>query len=259
MASNAKEAELMAQAAQEHNLLLAEAFHYRFHPMMKHLVETILPKYIPRSTIQHVEAWFHIPFFAFDKNDIRFNAGGTNAKLAGGALMDAGCYAINFVRHVMGDEPLRVTTAAMKQVFPGVDSSAEATLEFSNQRTANVSVTFDQAWYPSVGAAIVGNGHRVTVSNFIAPFVYHAISIYDDNDQLIAVEKVYDDGGDTPWITTYEFQLQTFVRAVQGDSDALAILTAAASPQEATQNMLVIDRIYEAAGLEPRQGMEVPT
>ena len=56
------------------------------------------------GTLTHAEASVCFPLLK--RGDIRFRR-----DLAGGALMDAGCYAVNFVRTAMAEEP-SVTSAA---------------------------------------------------------------------------------------------------------------------------------------------------
>merc|ERR1712107_806030 len=120
IASNAEEAREMQLAATKANRVLMEAFHYRFHPVAKRLKE------IARSgelgSIVHIETEGKMPWVAFDENDIRFNAGGKDSQLAGGALMDIGCYAVNCFRFLAGEEP-SVVNATADEVFPGVDAS----------------------------------------------------------------------------------------------------------------------------------------
>ena len=258
--SNAEEAQIMKDEAEtsEKDLILVEAFHYRFHPMM-HRLQELITEYLGGDGIKHVEGKFHIPFFAFPKTDIRFNNKGRNSELAGGVLMDLGCYAINFVRHVMGAEPSKVQEAKSVEIFPGVDAKTEATLEFPTGSTATI-VASAKEWLPSLKATIVGrNGKQIKVNNFFVPFVYHKIDIYDENNKFLKSEQVYSDpSGENDLISTYEFQLNSFVNAIQGDKAALQKLKEHGSPKEAIQNMKVIDMIYQAAGLQPRRGLPVP-
>src|SRR5258707_5144235 len=94
-ASNAKEAMEMASAAKETGKVLSEAFAYRTHPLttrMKQVVENELGR------IQSIEARFRFLLTNFSNVRYRYD-------LAGGALMDAGCYPVSLVRYLMGAEP----------------------------------------------------------------------------------------------------------------------------------------------------------
>src|ERR1041384_889317 len=95
-ASNAREAEEMAKVAQETGLILSEAFAYRYHPLTKRVKEIIASGELGK--IQHIDAQFC--FLLPSTNNIRFKY-----ELAGGALMDCGCYPVSLIRHVAEAEP----------------------------------------------------------------------------------------------------------------------------------------------------------
>ncbi|NHW78124.1 Gfo/Idh/MocA family protein, partial [Escherichia coli] len=59
MASNAEEAQRMADAAQRHGLVLAEAFHWRYHPLNLRAREIIQGGRLGK--LRHVEASLCIP------------------------------------------------------------------------------------------------------------------------------------------------------------------------------------------------------
>jgi predicted dehydrogenase len=68
------------------------------------------------------------------QNNIRFDP-----NLAGGVLMDVGCYCINFSRRVAGGEPVSVQ-AIGRMHESGVDEQVSATLEFAGGVQATFSV-----------------------------------------------------------------------------------------------------------------------
>ncbi|HEY7358779.1 MAG TPA: Gfo/Idh/MocA family oxidoreductase, partial [Ktedonobacterales bacterium] len=100
-AANAAEAEQMVAAAEGSGRVLMEAFHYRYHPLGQRMKEVVTSGQLGK--IQHIETWMCFPLPLF--NDIRYRY-----DLAGGALMDAGCYAVNMLRWLAGTEP-EVTSA----------------------------------------------------------------------------------------------------------------------------------------------------
>src|SRR5262249_37925809 len=77
-------------------------------------------------------------FTVDDPRNIRFDAG-----LAGGALMDAGCYPVSLARQVFGRRPLRVTATA--RWLHGVDQTLAATLEYPGGGMAQISCSFATA------------------------------------------------------------------------------------------------------------------
>ena len=82
--ANAAEALVVAEAAGASGLVVAEAFHYRYHPVARRMQEIVASRVTGRSA--HVEAneCFPLPRFS----DIRYRF-----DMACGASTDAGCYA----------------------------------------------------------------------------------------------------------------------------------------------------------------------
>ncbi len=110
--ANATEAERVAAAAERKKLVVMEAFHYRYHPLAKRAVEIASSGEL--GTVRRVEAAICFPLPRF--SDIRYRL-----DLAGGATMDAGCYAIHLSR-VLGAGESTVTSARAKlqSTSPGV-------------------------------------------------------------------------------------------------------------------------------------------
>jgi len=73
-----------------------EAFHHRYHPLALWVEEIIASGEL--GTLQRVEAALCFPMPVF--SDIRYNY-----SLAGGATMDAGCFAVHMVRTFGGSTP----------------------------------------------------------------------------------------------------------------------------------------------------------
>src|SRR5437762_3166829 len=91
-----EEARVVAVASREAGVWLMEAFMYRFHPQTLKLRELIDAGAI--GTVQLIRAAF--TFAVTDRANVRLNA-----ELAGGALMDVGCYAVNFARLIADEAP----------------------------------------------------------------------------------------------------------------------------------------------------------
>ena len=69
-----------------------EAMHYRYHPLIARLCE-VVSEFGPA---RHIQAW--TSFAITNPGDIRYDFG-----LAGGAMMDGGCYALDCLRLVGGE------------------------------------------------------------------------------------------------------------------------------------------------------------
>jgi len=86
-----------------------------------------------------------------------------NPALAGGALMDAGCYPVSFVRMVAGSRPARVQALAQWS-DSGVDRTLVASLEFASGLIAQISCTFATARHRH--AFIAGDEGTIATSYF---------------------------------------------------------------------------------------------
>src|SRR5258705_4388433 len=135
------EAEAMAAAATRSGRVLMEAFHYRYHPLFGRLRTIITSGEIGR--VERLEATFCIPLLR--ANDIRWRA-----DLAGGAMMDTGCYAVHLLRHLAQSEPT-VRTARAKWTSGGVDRWATSELTFPNGATAALTCGLLQPKLLSIG------------------------------------------------------------------------------------------------------------
>src|SRR5262245_17138757 len=111
LTSNADEARKVAEKATETGLTVMEAFHYRYHPLIARVLELLHAGTVGAIRRIETELCFPLPLF----KDIRYRL-----DLAGGATMDAGCYAIHFLRVLGGAEPT-VVEARAKLRSPQVD------------------------------------------------------------------------------------------------------------------------------------------
>ncbi len=227
IASNAAEAERMLAAATESGRVLAEAFHYRHHPLAARVREVLDSGEIGR--IRHVEVAFCIPFLL--PGDIRYRL-----DLAGGATMDVGSYTVNLARFLGGAEP-EVLSAEARLSSPQVDRWMRAELRFPDGSTGRVTHSLFSSTLLKASAEVRGDRGRVRVLNPIAPQFYHRLTV-----ETAAGKRVERCRGDA----TYVYQLRAFARAVRGEAP---IVTDGA---DAVRNMRVIDAIYDRAGLNRR-------
>ena len=111
-ASNEAEAAEVADAAKSAGVVVMEAFHYRYHPLARQMQQIVAGEL---GELRHVEAALCFPLPRFSDIRYRFD-------LAGGATMDAGCYAINCIRMLGQGEPRswqRAGQAARPECRPG--------------------------------------------------------------------------------------------------------------------------------------------
>jgi predicted dehydrogenase len=121
LARDAAEAQTMADAFAARGLLFAEAFMYRFHPQTQQVVRMIEAGAV--GQVMAVQATF--TFAIASEDDIRLSQ-----PLAGGALMDVGCYCVSVIRLLTRAEPTRVNAVAMFGSRSGVDEAVAGVLGF---------------------------------------------------------------------------------------------------------------------------------
>lgn len=228
IASNAAEAERMADVAQQTGRVLVEAFHWRYHPLAARMRAIIDAGEI--GTVRHIETHFCIPLIR--PGDIRYRL-----ELAGGATMDVGCYAISILRFLAAAEP-EVVRAAARLSSPGVDRYMEADFCFPDGRRGRMTCALLSAVLIRARAVVRGDRGEMRVLNPIAPQFFHRLRVR--NDLGTRVERLTGDA-------TYVYQLRAFAEAVRTGRPVPT------GPQDAVANMRVIDAVYTQAGL-PRRG-----
>jgi predicted dehydrogenase len=235
-ASNAAEAQQMVAAAERSGKVVMEAFHYRYHPVAERMREVVTSGQLGK--IQHIETWmcFPLPFF----NDIRYNY-----DLAGGALMDAGCYAVNMLRFLAGDEP-EVVSAQARLASPQVDRWMRADMRFADGRTGRVTCALWSSTLVRIAARVRGELGEMNVFNPVMPAFYHHLKVRTKAGTR--TERFSREA-------TYTYQLRAFTNNILQGTPVLT------SPADALANMRVIDAIYEKAGLwlRGRKEAAVPT
>jgi predicted dehydrogenase len=226
--ADAVEAEQVAAVARRTGLVCMEAFHYRYHPLFERAIELVQGGELGR--LQRIETWMCIPLLP--KGDIRWDL-----SLAGGTLMDVGCYALHQVRHLSGEEP-EVVSATVRERSPGVDRLAEAELALPSGATAHIRVSMLSRHLLALGLRATGDQGELKVFNATAPQALHRFAVRTAGGRHR--ERFSRDA-------SYLFQLRAFAGAVlQGEPIPTG-------PDDAIANMRLIDAVYRAAGMEPRQ------
>jgi predicted dehydrogenase len=232
--ANADEAEQVAAAASRQGSTVMEAFHYRYHPLVARVLEILRGGEI--GALRRVDTRMCIPLPL--RKDIRYQL-----DLAGGAVMDVGCYAIHQARTLAGLEP-EVVSARAKCVSPGVDRWLRADLQFSEQLAGSFECALWSRRPLSLRARVEGEHGTLAVTNLTGPQYFHRLVVHTRDPHTGAEQRRRERvSGDA----TYVYQLRAFVAAVR---DGAPYPT---TPADAVANMRVIDAAYRAAGLQPRQ------
>ncbi len=261
--ANADEARAVAEVARASDRVVMEAFHWRYHPLAARVLEIVRSGEI--GELRHVAASFCFPLPR--KGDIRWSI-----PLAGGALMDAGCYPVHMVRTVAGTEP-EVISATSSEGWGGVDRATSARLRFpALDADAGADGDGDDGAGVAEGGA-AGDGAGGAGSGGAGPTGAITCSMWSHRLAAIWLRAEGSEGTlkvrnplmphlfgriavtargatrrERPWPgTTYSYQLSAFTAAVrEGTPFPTGV-------DDAVANMAVIDAIYRAAGVEPRQ------
>jgi xylose dehydrogenase (NAD/NADP) len=226
---DAEEAVEMTEYCEDKGVTLMEAFMYQYHPRTERAVEIAGSEL---GEIRHVDAAFH--FQLPDREDIRLDP-----DLAGGSLMDVGCYAVTAARLLLS-EPTRVQATATDRRDCGVETSLTGLLEFEGGATASISSGFDASVHRYTA---VGSEGRMTVENAFVP----------DGE----TELSYTTGGRTVTerfdaVDQYRLEVECFLDAVEHGAPPRT------DGHDAARTMAVIDALYESVERDEPVPIERP-
>ena len=227
--ANAEEAASVAEAARRSGLVVMEAFHYRYHALAGRMLEIINSGEL--GSIIKMEAWFCFPLLP--ANNVRWDY-----QLAGGALMDAGCYPIHLLRTLAGAEP-EVSSATAKTRRAAVDRLLQAELAFPGGCTGSITASMLSGQVLGAGARVRGTRGTMKVLSPYFPQIGNRVAVRSSTRR--AVEHV------PRRPSTYASQLRAFTGAILRGEPLLT------GPDDAVANMTVIDACYAAAGLPRRE------
>lgn len=226
--ANADEAREIAALAAGSDRVVMEAFHYRYHPMTLRIEEIIASGEL--GELQRVEAALSFP--VPKSSDIRYDYA-----LAGGALMDAGCYPVHMIRTFGGATP-EVVSAQAKLRNPQIDRAMTARLRFAAGHTGEIRCSLWSASLLQVSARVVGDRGELRALNPLMPQYFHRLVVRSQRGKR--AERF-------SHRASYTCQLDAFADAVLRGAPVRT------TPEDAIENMTVIDAIYRAAGLPLRQ------
>ncbi|MFL6128976.1 MAG: Gfo/Idh/MocA family protein [Mycobacteriales bacterium] len=153
---SAAEVEAMVRVGRECGVRLMEAFMYRFHPRTLALAGMVARGDLGEPRLLRASFGFTVTDIA----NVRLSA-----ELAGGALMDVGCYPVNATRMLAG----RVTgvTASARWADSGVDETLAGTLEHASGALSAVSCSLASSHHNLI--QLVGTDGVVDVPSAFTP------------------------------------------------------------------------------------------
>ena len=235
--SNADEARLVAGEPNPSGLVVFEGFHHRYHPTYLRLLELVGTGAIGEVTELRVDMKFDCSNLA----DIRWSW-----PLAGGSLMDLGCYTLHVGRDVAaalgGTLELRSATATANAA---ADSRIDATAHVEAVLPNGARAVLESSLEGPADTSILVTGTRGTIRqpNFI--------DLTGDDRLIVTVDgtETVEHHGTT---STYTHQLRAMEAAVREGAIFPTDLA------NAITNMDYVDEAYRLAGLPLRESKARP-
>jgi len=226
--ANAAEAQEIADLAAKSDRVVMEAIQFRHHPLTRRVQQIIASGEL--GTLRRVDVTLCVLLPTFKGNCYNYS-------LAGGAMMDAGSYVANMARTFGGSTP-EVVSAQAKLQKPQVDRAMKAELRYAGGHTGRLQCALWSGNLFRASAKVVGDDGEVRWLSPAAPHLFPRLWVRSANGRRS--ERF----SRRP---TYSFQLDAFTDSVlRGES-------VRTSPQDAVENMSVIDAVYRAAGLPIRE------
>ena len=228
-AANATEAAEVAREIRATGIPFLEGFHYPFHPGY-HRTQQLLDEGAI-GPVRRVEVTMSMPTPPDD--DPRWDYA-----LAGGAVMDLGCYAVHVFRQYgkrIGAVPEVVSArAALHSDFVDRGCAFEVGYPDGTFGAARVSMVGERYHFRLV---YIGDRGSVTLHDFLGPHRDDRLTVVSDGVE--SVEQV-------PARSTYSYQLEAFARSIRTGAPLEY------GVDDSVDNMAMVDAVYRAAGLPPR-------
>jgi predicted dehydrogenase len=220
-ALNAPEALAMTAAAERTGGVLLEAFHYRFHAVMRRAEALVSGGVLGRLTGGEAVLRLAIPR---QGGELRWSAA-----QGGGGLLDLGCYCLHALRTLMRSEPH--VAGARARFEQGVDAELAADLVFPGGVRARIACSMIE---PRYAARLRLNGERgaLQIDNFLAP--QRGCRFITTIDGVTARQP-------TDGEPTYEAQLDHLYAVIRQGARPLT------GGADAVANMAAIDSVMAAA------------
>ena len=224
IAMNAAEAILLVEECRRYpHLKVMEAFMYRFHPQWIKTKELVEQGAV--GEVKAIQSFFS--YFNINPNDIRNQAG-----IGGGALMDIGCYCIQFPRFIMGKEPQRVVAQIDVDPNKKIDRITNALLDFGDGCSS--VFTCATQLHPSQRVQIIGTKGRIEIE----------VPVNGNPERLLKVSLFSHEMSTEMFIgpaDQYTLQAEAFANSVINNTPVPIPLS------DAVANMKVIDAVFESA------------
>jgi D-xylose 1-dehydrogenase (NADP+, D-xylono-1,5-lactone-forming) len=239
LATSVRQAVDMFECARLNKRHLVEAFMYRAHPQTHKLVDLVRAGSIGKLKLIRTSFCFRV---RNTQGNIRFDA-----SLAGGALMDVGCYCVSLSRLLAGADPVKVAAVA-KLHESGVDEQTSVVMKYPNDITAEftcgMSVQADNT------AHLCGDEGFLTVGWPWKPappstsiILSGGVPPRQDNPAIKPVAPAPREIAVPNDLPLYGIEADAFAAAVLDDAEPFV------TPEESIGNMRTIEAIRSQIGL----------
>lgn len=222
LARSAAEAQKMVDAFAQRGVLFAEAFMYRFHPQTQKVKALVDSGGVGKITVMN--ATFSFAIRPNNEDNIRLSQ-----PLAGGGMMDVGCYCINAMRLMSGEEPNAGHALARIGTDSKVDETLAAVLQFPSGAVGHFDCSLRSAFAHNY--EIRGTEGRIRVAEAFVMGPTQDVVIehwHGSNYSRITI----------PGANSYTLMAEDFADALINKRPPKY------HPQDGVDNMKVIDMLY---------------
>lgn len=232
LSANGTTAQQIADAAASAGRRAFVGFHYRLHGATRRLLEVVGSGVL--GDVREVEIDFSIPHFVVKPGNIRLDG-----DLAGGAVMDVGCYAVDLLRAAWGEPDVVSAVAELYDADPRIDLRTDAVLQLPGGIPARVRSSFLGDDTGAMVMRVTGSDASLEATSVIVP-QWGATLRVTAGDEVLIDERAVE--GENSYVRQLEH-----LRDVLADGSP-SILDA----DRAVGTMRVVDAVYRAAALQPR-------
>jgi D-xylose 1-dehydrogenase (NADP+, D-xylono-1,5-lactone-forming) len=216
IALNADECQQMIQVAKENQVVLMEAFMYRYTDRVKKINEILANGEI--GAVQYINSTFR--FLLNRPNTIKHRP-----ELGGGSLYDVGCYPVNFVGMITGQIPESVVSESVME--NGVDMIFSAVLKYPNGIIATINSGFNA--FSQMNSEIVGTEGRIEIQDTFLGTAGTLMVVTEAGSRQVAINDS----------DRYALEVTEFADAILHKRQPLLDL------EESYRNMQVMDLLFE--------------
>ena len=224
-AVNAAEAKKMIDCARANNRFLMEAFWTRFFPVMVKLRQLLAANAIGDVMLVQAD-------FGYRTRGIVPDSRAYSPNLAGGALLDVGCYCVQLASMIYGKQP-RDIASQVTLGSTGVDELSVSVFKYSDYEMATITTAIRLSTPHE--ARIVGTEGFISIPGFWSPYEL-TVSIHGKEPQTFRYEREGEG---------FQYEAAAVgdcIRAGQIESDVMPL-------DETLSIMETLDRIRDTWGL----------